>query len=223
MSVPSILLLLLRGAAGHGYLTFPAARNSAWRFGFNTPPNYDDSGLRAGGPDVVYAGSTKSFGVCGDPAAGPQLHAGGGMYATGTITASFQAGDVVAVSVAVVAHHMGWFEVSLCANPPASGPELESCFVRLRRPGGQADALGSANSDSYYWHLPTPGASTSWVYTANYQLPAGVTCARCVLRWHWVTNNNPPPGNPEEFWNCADIAITPRAASAPAASPSSAA
>ncbi len=29
----------------HGRLNEPASRNSAWRFGYNTPPNYNDNEL----------------------------------------------------------------------------------------------------------------------------------------------------------------------------------
>ena len=33
----------------HGRMNEPAARNTAWRFGFNTPPNYNDNELNCGG------------------------------------------------------------------------------------------------------------------------------------------------------------------------------
>jgi hypothetical protein len=33
----------------HGRLNEPASRNSAWRFGYNTPPNYNDNELNCGG------------------------------------------------------------------------------------------------------------------------------------------------------------------------------
>lgn len=33
----------------HGRMNEPAARNTAWRYGFNTPPNYNDNELNCGG------------------------------------------------------------------------------------------------------------------------------------------------------------------------------
>lgn len=38
--------------SSHGYMSSPASRNSAWRFGFDTPANYDDNGLYCGGREV---------------------------------------------------------------------------------------------------------------------------------------------------------------------------
>ncbi len=38
--------------AGHGILIEPPSRASAWRFGFDTPPNYDDNALSCGGFSV---------------------------------------------------------------------------------------------------------------------------------------------------------------------------
>lgn len=40
-------------ALGHGRILEPAGRSSAWRFGFNTPKNYNDNELFCGGFDVI--------------------------------------------------------------------------------------------------------------------------------------------------------------------------
>ena len=48
-----LTLSLVAHVFGHGYMTSPAARNSAWRFGFPTPVNYDDDGIRCGGVPQV--------------------------------------------------------------------------------------------------------------------------------------------------------------------------
>ena len=41
--------LLFKITQQHGRLEDPPARNCAWRFGFNTPHNYDDNALNCGG------------------------------------------------------------------------------------------------------------------------------------------------------------------------------
>lgn len=33
----------------HGRLVLPPNRASLWRFGYNSPPNYDDDGMNCGG------------------------------------------------------------------------------------------------------------------------------------------------------------------------------
>ena len=51
------LLLVILGSAvnhiqGHGRLIDPPSRASAWRYGFNTPANYNDNQLYCGGKQV---------------------------------------------------------------------------------------------------------------------------------------------------------------------------
>lgn len=41
--------LFLRPVYSHGRMNEPAARNCAWRFGYNVPPNYNDNELNCGG------------------------------------------------------------------------------------------------------------------------------------------------------------------------------
>lgn len=53
-SVASALLILLviiqiQQSESHGRLIEPPSRASAWRYGFNTPPNYNDHELFCGG------------------------------------------------------------------------------------------------------------------------------------------------------------------------------
>ena len=63
------------------------------------------------------------------------------------------------------------------------------------------------------------------VFKIKLKLPAGLTCARCVLRWWWRTGNNwgctgidcGLGGNAkqETFVNCADVRITKSDGSVP--------
>lgn len=51
-SVASLILLVIfqiPHTEGHGRLIEPPSRASAWRYGFNTPPNYNDHELFCGG------------------------------------------------------------------------------------------------------------------------------------------------------------------------------
>lgn len=54
LSVISVLVLwyLVVQTDAHGRLVDPPSRSSMWRFGFNTPINYDDNQLFCGGYDV---------------------------------------------------------------------------------------------------------------------------------------------------------------------------
>ena len=47
-----ILIYFTARTDGHGRLIEPPSRSSMWRFGFNTPVNYDDNQLFCGGYDV---------------------------------------------------------------------------------------------------------------------------------------------------------------------------
>ena len=47
-----ILIYFTAHTDGHGRLIEPPSRSSMWRFGFNTPVNYDDNQLFCGGYDV---------------------------------------------------------------------------------------------------------------------------------------------------------------------------
>lgn len=51
---------------GHGRLIEPPSRSSAWRYGFQTPPNYNDHELYCGGFTRQQRNGGKC-GECGDP------------------------------------------------------------------------------------------------------------------------------------------------------------
>jgi len=44
-----VLVSLISSAFGHGYLVQPPSRSTAWRYGYSTPPNYNDMELYCGG------------------------------------------------------------------------------------------------------------------------------------------------------------------------------
>lgn len=49
----TLLLHMVPGVFGHGRLIEPPSRSSAFRFGFNTPPNDNDRQLNCGGAWVI--------------------------------------------------------------------------------------------------------------------------------------------------------------------------
>ncbi len=53
-TVTSVCLIeLLTNVNGHGRMFEPPARNTMWRFGFPSFPNYEDSELFCGGIKVI--------------------------------------------------------------------------------------------------------------------------------------------------------------------------
>ena len=44
-----MMTMTLRSVSSHGRLVEPPSRSSMWRYGFNTPHNYDDNAINCGG------------------------------------------------------------------------------------------------------------------------------------------------------------------------------
>ena len=47
-----VFAVVVARVQGHGYLAEPPSRASAWRFGFNTPADYNDAEGNCGGVGV---------------------------------------------------------------------------------------------------------------------------------------------------------------------------
>jgi Lytic polysaccharide mono-oxygenase, cellulose-degrading len=109
--VSLILLLpaLIQLASGHGRLIQPPSRASAWRFGFPTPPNWDDNELFCGGFDIQWLENDGQCGICGDdyrlPVPRPNEH--GGEFGLGVITGTYSAGETIRLQVELTAAHEG--------------------------------------------------------------------------------------------------------------------
>lgn len=144
-----IALSLVVGAAAHGRMTVPSARNAIWQDGpteaikMAAVPDYNLDGLAAGGPGVV---PLKGHGLCGDAATGPQDHMAGGKFGRAKndfkplIVASYKPGQVFETQVVLTAHHEGFFEWRIC-NPydgSGKGPEpnqiTQACLDKHRIP-----------------------------------------------------------------------------------------
>ena len=114
MNFNSTIFLLFIGTFvtlcnGHGRLIEPPSRASAWRYGFDTPPNYNDHELYCGGFNVQHNRNGGKCGECGDNYAlpVPRPHEFGGKWGLGVIVRKYQPGAVMTVRVELTASHMG--------------------------------------------------------------------------------------------------------------------
>jgi len=100
MKFCAVFILAVFGAAcismanGHAYLADPPGRSSAWRYGYETPHNYNDMQINCGRAKL------EDCGVCGDPLSQtPGANVNGRKYGTGTIVRTYKAGDVTTMAV----------------------------------------------------------------------------------------------------------------------------
>ncbi|XP_041972028.1 uncharacterized protein LOC121728004 [Aricia agestis] len=199
------LVLCAGQALGHGRLIEPPSRASAWRYGFDTPHNYNDHELYCGGFTRQWRRNGGKCGVCGDAwdAPKPRPHEIGGTFYKGVIVRKYAPGDVITVKVQLTASHMGWFEFKVCDNPSQTDEECMSKHV-LKLEGSEATKF-----------YPKNGSVT---YEMRYRLPEGLECVHCVFQWQYVAGNNWGEcgngtgavgcGPQEEFRSCADISIS---------------
>ena len=108
----------------------PPSRSSAFRYGFNTPADYDDTQGYCGGFAYQYASPQNGrCGICGDPWSGARTHeAPGGKFATGTITKSYSPGQTIKVKIQITANHWGKFTFKLCKNNNPRRDPSQGCF-----------------------------------------------------------------------------------------------
>ncbi|XP_052739276.1 uncharacterized protein LOC112053162 [Bicyclus anynana] len=200
----AILTILERGVNGHGRLIEPPSRASAWRYGFNTPHNYNDHELYCGGFTRQWQRNNGKCGVCGDAwdDPKPRAHEKGGRFYNGVIVRKYAPSDVIPIKVQLTASHMGFFQFRICNDSNATDQECMDKYVLPLE--GRAET-------KYY---PKNG---NGIYEMKYQLPDDLECSHCVLQWKYIAGNNWGTcedgtgavgcGPQEEFRACADIAI----------------
>ncbi|XP_067664612.1 mucin-5B-like [Haliotis asinina] len=201
----TLVLFLPVEVASHGRMIEPPMRSSMWRFGFNTPKNYDDNGLNCGGFENQHHFQDGKCGVCGDPWQGPRRNEPNGIYATGTITRQYRTGQKIPLVLDITSNHKGYFEFRIC---PWNNPRLavnQSCL--------DEHPLVVEGSGIRY-PLTLQGAFVMVNLTG--QLPDNLTCTQCVLQWRWVGGQHMGIkdgrecmgcGKQEQWHNCADVAI----------------
>ncbi|EFA07375.2 hypothetical protein TcasGA2_TC016350 [Tribolium castaneum] len=199
-----LALVCLQKVSGHGMLMDPTNRASRWRVDPKAPINYDDNAFFCGGFAVQYEQNGGKCGVCGDNYADPvpRSNENTGKFGNGVISKTYTAGSIITANVTLTANHLGSFSYSLCVLKDPTKPETEDCFVDLPL----------ADGSSKY-----PVSADEYEIVNQVQLPAGVTCDRCVLRWHYKSGNSwgictdgtqrMGCGAQETFRSCADIAI----------------
>lgn len=208
VSVLVMLALAGVGVKGHGRLIEPPGRSTAWRYGFNTPHNYNDHEIYCGGFATQWQRNGGKCGPCGDPWHMPQPrdNEGGGKYGRGVIVKKYKHSSRIQLGVELTANHMGFFEFRLCPHNRPSKPVTNECLDKYVLQ--KADGSGPR-------YFPGPGAKK---FYAKYRLPPGLTCTQCVLQWRYVAGNNWGKcengtsmvgcGKQEEFRACADVTIT---------------
>ncbi|KAL8595513.1 hypothetical protein ACOMHN_000722 [Nucella lapillus] len=234
LSSCSLLLLLLplllvltwpQGSRveGHGRLIDPPSRASMWRHGFDSPRDYDDNQGYCGGQAQLWNRFNGRCGVCGDPwEPRPRAHERGGQFYDGTPVRVYRQGDVITVVTGITANHRGWMEYRLCPyDSPGPGDverdDVSGALVEVRQACLDRHVLQLADGSGTRYFLPKPYRVGQ--YSVDLQLPAHVSCDKCLLQWKWNVANSwgtDPDGTScvgcgpqEQFYACADIVIQP--------------
>jgi len=196
-----VLLGLVAGAHSHGFLKSPIARTSIQtrpEFGTQQPYWWDNTGVWCN--NVQQDLNNSQCGRCGE-AAGNRDASQGGIYDKNVIVANYTAGSVITVVADMNAPHGGAYQIELCPQQT----ETDSCFQKLNILSGSENIVPQG--------ICVPNGKSGDI-SAQVQLPAGVRCARCTLRWTYRTSypghggtdcHNPQPA--QTFRNCADISI----------------
>ncbi|CAH1365703.1 hypothetical protein MTP99_001969 [Tenebrio molitor] len=207
----SILILcsLIGHISGHGMMLDPPNRSSLWRYNPKAPVNYDDDQNYCGGMNVQWDQFDGKCGVCGDQydKPHPQDNENTGKYGKGIIAKEYTAGSTIDIEILLTTNHMGDFTFSICVLDDPNAPESgEDCFKPV--------TLGDG-SPKYV--LPNKEEEDNVTVNLTLKLPDGLTCERCVLRWHYNAGNNwgqcddgsydEGCGPQESFRSCSDIAI----------------
>lgn len=187
---PLCLLALAQGAAAHGWVTTPVARNmlicdsrGESEYGCKAdrethPPHPGDQPGPVGGN------------ICaGDNNNGISSDAKQQMMVPGPIQGKYTAGEVVEMTWHVYADHGGWYSYRICMD----GSDTEECF--------QKHVL--SNTDGQQKNTVTHGSRSD--YSAQIKIPDDLSCDRCTLSWFW---HGDPSYEDNIFVNCIDISIS---------------
>ncbi|XP_055602088.1 uncharacterized protein LOC129750917 [Uranotaenia lowii] len=213
----TFLLLLSLGAlvtvcSGHGRLIEPPSRASAWRYGFSTPPNYNDHELYCGGFTRQWKKNDGKCGECGDAfdAPKPRPHEFGGKWGQGVIVRKYNPGSVITLRVELTASHMGYFEFRICDNVQAQQSCLDKHILKII--SGTPSIPNPSDLGTRFY--PRNG---SRIYDMKAELPQNFECSNCVIQWRYIAGNNwgtCPDGSgavgcgpQEEFRACADVTV----------------
>ncbi|KAG7200447.1 hypothetical protein KM043_016050 [Ampulex compressa] len=177
-----------------------------WRYGFDTPHDYNDNQCYCGGFTRQWQRNKGKCGICGDAwdAQTPRAHETGGKFGNGVIVRRYRTGSVIPVRVELTANHRGHFEFRTCAMTYRDQEVTQECLDKY--------VLRAENGSTQYY--PGPGNK---IFEGRFKLPDDLTCSQCVFQWRYFAANNWGDcgngtgavgcGPQEEFRACADIAI----------------
>ncbi|XP_058824278.1 uncharacterized protein LOC131684983 [Topomyia yanbarensis] len=207
-----VALSLVTLCSGHGRLIEPPSRASAWRYGFSTPPNYNDHELYCGGFNRQWQKNNGKCGECGDAfdVPKPRPHEYGGKWGQGVIVRRYRPGSVITLRVELTASHMGYFEFRICDSVKAQQDCLDKHLMKIL--SGTPSVPNPNDLKTRFY--PRNG---SRIYDMKAELPQDLQCTSCVIQWKYIAGNNwgvCPDGNgavgcgpQEEFRACADVLV----------------
>ena len=123
-------------------------------------------------------------GICGDPLKSPEPrpNEAGGIYGQGVIGRTYYLDKgFIDVRIEVLSSVQGFFQFNLCPNNDVSERITEDCLDEY--------PLNIFNKDQsrvygrrYYPEI-SPGRRGT--VSLSLEIPEGLTCEQCVLRWRW--------------------------------------
>ncbi|KAL5016883.1 hypothetical protein ScPMuIL_006472 [Solemya velum] len=158
MAGKSVLTLafIIPTILGHGRLIEPPSRSSMWRYGFNTPKNYNDNELFCGGFNTQWNVNGGNCGVCGDSASGIRDNEAGGRYATGVISRCYPAGtSFIQVKVEITANHKGG-DTTQATTGGAMGLTVVSAAVPGKKNSTAVQTWPYSQTARVFEQLPRP-------------------------------------------------------------------
>ena len=209
-----IFLFLSAKVSSHGRLISPPGRSTAWRFGFDTPINYNDNELFCGGFARQWNQVNQGkCGICGDPfdEAVKDHELPNGKYTKPIrLTGNYSLGEQITIKVDLTASHKGFFMFRICPDTSMNEEVTQDCLDQY--------VLKLMNENGSYQEKFPISDPTAKVYSIQALLPPKVTCSRCLLQWTYTAGNNwgqCPDGTsrvgcgPQEtFRGCADMSIS---------------
>ncbi|KAH0554629.1 uncharacterized protein LOC123263577 [Cotesia glomerata] len=201
-----VVLIFAASVKGHGRLIEPPSRASMWRYGFDSPHDYNDNECYCGGFTRQWQRNKGNCGICGDAwdIKPPRAHETGGKYGNSIIVRKYKTNQLIPIKIQITANHRGYFEFGVCPMTTRGREVTQECLSK--------NILKMKNGTARYY--PGPGNK---IFEAYYKLPEDMTCGQCVLQWRYVAGNNWGDcgngtgavgcGPQEEFRGCADVTI----------------
>lgn len=133
----SVVYFQLEMVASHGMIMDPVNRNSAWRKGFKTRPDYDDMSHMCGFSSYNNPTIPATCEPCGVRR----------FYKEGPIVKTYSTGSEITIDMRLTANHKGWATFKICPEKVVS----EACFdkypVTILNSPHQAPALQEIRYD----------------------------------------------------------------------------